>query len=99
MLYLLSHLVANRSNFGSHHRCLFDAVEDQLRLFAVSLCGVLDVGDGILASNRHLLRALRTIDKRCTHRLKGLNSALILCDRGFGTEFAYLINIGVMLNI
>src|SRR3984893_15721513 len=99
MLYLLSHLVAHRSNFGSHHRCLFDTVEDQLRLFAVFLCGVLDVGDGILASSRHLLRAVHTVDTRCTHLLKGFNSALILCDHGFGSEFAYLINIGVMLNI
>jgi len=60
---------------------------------------VLDVGDGILASGRHLLGALHTVNQRCAHRLEGFNGVLILGDHRFGTEFADLIDFGVMLNI
>jgi len=78
---------------------LFDAVKDQLRLFAVFLCGVLDEGDRILAPGGHVLRALNTIDQRCAISSSALTAPSYCAITASAPEFADLIDIGVMLNI
>src|SRR6266436_2955470 len=99
MLDLLAHLLADRPDFGGHYRCLLDAVKDHLRLFAVFLRSVFDVGDGVLAIGGHRLRAFHAIDQRRAHLLEGFDSAFVLRDHRFSTELADLIDIGMMLDI
>lgn len=55
--------------FGNHRcACLFDAVKNRLRRFAIFSCGVLDVRRWYPCIRPPSCRCARTIDKRCALR-------------------------------